>query len=368
MNPFLISGYISPDYFCDREEETGRLLNSIHNSRNITLISERRLGKTGLLKHVETQIEKETVFIYIDLYSTLHLHDFIFLLSNEVLKKLEPFTEKVIKKITGFFGVLRPKFSFDPQSGAPSIEFSITSKTDADLTVSMLFEYIRQAGKKVTVAFDEFQQILKYPEKNMEALLRTEIQKDATTCFIFCGSQTHLLISIFNDYARPFYQSTEILFLGKIEEEKYAKFILAHFEKNNTKISIDTAKYIYELNHGITYNVQYMCNKLYSLNPEVLTPEMATELIHEITTENEIVYYNYRELVTELQYNILKAVAKEEAVEKPFSNSFIKKYKLGSTSSVKSGIDALVNKGILIYSQKLRVTDLYFSLWLKKQL
>jgi len=368
MNPFLTSGYVSPEYFCDREDETERLINSIRNSRNITLISERRLGKTGLLKHAETQIEKETVFIYIDLYATLHLLDFIFLLSNAVLKNLEPFSEKVIKKITGFFGALMPKFTFDPQTGAPGIEFTITSKNNADLTVTMLFEYIRQSGKKVIVAFDEFQQILKYPEKNMEALLRTEIQKDATTCFIFCGSQTHLLISMFNDYARPFYQSTEILFLDKIDKDKYAKFIVAHFGKINTKISIETAKFIYELNHGITYNVQYMCNKLYSLNPEVVSPELATELINEITTENEIVYYNYRELLTELQYNILKAVAKEEAVEKPFSNSFIKKYKLGSTSSVKSGIDTLVNKGILIYNQKLRVTDLYFSLWLKKQL
>lgn len=368
MNPFLISGYIGPKYFCDREEESQKLVNSIRNSRNVTLISERRLGKTGLLKHVETQIENETIFVYIDLYPTLHLQDFILLLSNEILKKLEPFSEKVIKKITGFFGVLRPKFSFDPQTGAPSIEFSVTNQTDADMTVSMLFEYIRQAGKNVTVAFDEFQQILKYPEKNVEALLRAEIQKDATTCFIFCGSQTHLLISMFNDYARPFYQSTEILYLGKIDEEKYATFIVAHFKQNNTKISMDTAKFIYGLNNGITYNVQYMCNKLYSYNFKEVTSEIATELIHEIITENEIVYYNYRELVTELQYNILKAVAKEEAVEKPLSNSFIKKYKLGSASSVKSGIDMLVSKGFLLYNQKLRVTDLYFSFWLKHQL
>ena len=98
MNPFLTSGYEGSDYFCDREDETARLINSIRNSRNTTLISERRLGKTGLLKHVETQIENETVFIYIDLYSTLHLQDFILLLSNAVLKKLEPFSEKVIKK------------------------------------------------------------------------------------------------------------------------------------------------------------------------------------------------------------------------------------------------------------------------------
>lgn len=368
MNPFLISGYKSPEYFCDREVETEKIVNAIQNVRNITLVSERRLGKTGLLKHVENQIGKEITFIYIDLYATLDLQDFILLLSNAVLQKLEPFSDKVIKKITAFFSSLRPRFSFDPQSGTPNLELSITNKSDADLTVTMLFEYIRQSENKVTVAFDEFQQILRYPEKNMEALLRTEIQKDFTNCFIFCGSQTHLMISIFNEYARPFYQSTEILPLGKIEKSRYAQFISQHFEKNNMKLSVSTAEHIYELNQGITYNVQYMCNKLFSYNSNEVTTEMASGILTEIINENEIVYYNYRELVTELQYNILKAVAKEEAVEKPLSNSFIKKYKLGSASSVKSGIDTLVTKGMLIFNNGLRITDWYFSLWLKKQL
>ena len=368
MNPFLISGYKGPEFFCDREEETKKIVNAIRNSRNITLVSERRLGKTGLLKHVENQINNETSFIYIDLYPTLNLQGFILLLSNAVLQKLEPFSEKVIKKITSFFSVLRPKFSFDNQSGVPSLELSITSKSDADLTVTMLFEYIRQAEKKVTVAFDEFQQILRYPEKNIEALLRTEIQKDSVTCFIFCGSQTHLLISMFNEYARPFYQSTEILSLGKIDKAIYAQFISRYFKNNNMILSVSTAEHIYGLNQGITYNVQYMCNKLFSYNSDEVTPEMASNILDEIITENEILYYNYREFVTDLQYSILKGVAKEEAVEKPFSNSFIKKYSLGSASSVKSGIDTLVTKGILIFNNGLRITDWYFSLWLKKNL
>ncbi len=368
MNPFLITGYKSPEFFCDRVEETRKLINSIQNSRNITLVSERRLGKTGLLHHVENQTGNEIAFIYVDLYATLDLKDFIQLFSNELLKKLEPFSEKVIKKITGFFAALRPKFTFDPQSGSPNLEFSVSDKSDIDLTINKLFEYIKQSDKKVVVAFDEFQQILKYPEKNVEALLRSEIQKDTDNCFIFCGSQTHLLISMFNDYARPFYQSTDILHLGKINKSKYAGFISGHFSKYNKKLDLQTAEFIYELNQGITYNVQYMCNKLFSDDTEEVTNEIVSDTLTRIIDENEIVYYNYRELVTELQFNILKAVAKEETVEKPFSISFIKKYKLGSSSSVKSGIDNLVNKGILIYNKGLRVSDWYFSLWLKKQL
>ena len=42
-NPFLIAGYHSPEYFCDRETEC--ILNALHHERNLTLVAPRRMGK-----------------------------------------------------------------------------------------------------------------------------------------------------------------------------------------------------------------------------------------------------------------------------------------------------------------------------------
>jgi AAA+ ATPase superfamily predicted ATPase len=369
MNPFLISGYKSPEYFCDREKETQKLINAIENSRNVTLISERRIGKTVLLNHVANRVQNQVVFIYIDLYPTLQLKDFNKLLSEKVIEKLEPFSDKVIRKLTVLFSALRPSFSFDPETGAPNLELNIHSVSDAEKSISLLFQYIRESGKKVVIAFDEFQQILSYPEKNVEALLRSEIQKDTNSCFIFSGSRKHLLISMFNEYSRPFYQSAEILPLEKIEKEEYTKFITHHFQTNNFEINESTPAYIYELNNGITYNVQYICNKMFSQQGEVFDNKLADKILDEVLKENELVYYNYRELVTTLQFKILKAIAIEKVVEKPYSNEFIGKYKLKSTSSVKTSIEILLKKGILAQQQQgIRVSDLYFSFWLAKQL
>ena len=78
-NPFLVSGYESPEFFCDREKETEDLLETLHTGRNITLTSPRRLGKTGLIKHIYHLLRLEdpkVTVIYIDLYSTESLHDF----------------------------------------------------------------------------------------------------------------------------------------------------------------------------------------------------------------------------------------------------------------------------------------------------
>jgi len=51
-NPFVISGYTAPEYFCDRQDELQKLKNGIKNGRNITLIAPRRIGKTGLINHL----------------------------------------------------------------------------------------------------------------------------------------------------------------------------------------------------------------------------------------------------------------------------------------------------------------------------
>lgn len=57
-NPFLIVGYQGPEYFCDREKETEVILSALHNGRNITLVSPRRMGKTGLIKNVFIRYKK----------------------------------------------------------------------------------------------------------------------------------------------------------------------------------------------------------------------------------------------------------------------------------------------------------------------
>ena len=79
-NPFIIKGYKSADLFCDREKETEKILNLIQNSVDITLISPRKFGKSGLIRHVFNQISQRNLdykTIYVDIFSTLNLNEFI---------------------------------------------------------------------------------------------------------------------------------------------------------------------------------------------------------------------------------------------------------------------------------------------------
>ena len=59
INPFVVYGYKGAEYFCDRQKETEKMISSLHNERNITLVAPRRMGKTGLIHHVFHQMEEQ---------------------------------------------------------------------------------------------------------------------------------------------------------------------------------------------------------------------------------------------------------------------------------------------------------------------
>ena len=83
---------------------------------------------------------------------------------------------------------------------------------------------------------DEFQQINNYPEKNIEQLLRTIVQSYPSIPFIFSGSSKHMIGPMFLSAGRPFYQSSELMFLDKIEEADYRKFITDMLSAGNKTI------------------------------------------------------------------------------------------------------------------------------------
>ena len=45
INPFIVSGKIPEEYFCDRVEESDQMEKSLRNQLNVVLTSSRRMGK-----------------------------------------------------------------------------------------------------------------------------------------------------------------------------------------------------------------------------------------------------------------------------------------------------------------------------------
>ena len=368
MNPFLIKTYHSPLYFCDREEETSKIMSAITNGRDILLISLRRMGKTGLLDHIQHlyKEQNEVIFIYFDIYYTRNLADFINKFGSATIKSLEKTKSKVLKKVSTFIKTITPSAHLNPITMDFDLDFKVQSAEDANITIAQIFDLIKASNKKIVIAIDEFQQIEKYPEKNLEAILRTYIQKINNLNMIYAGSSAHVLLSMFTTESRPFYQSTQLLELGPIKASKYTPFIKEKFESGGRSINEETINWLLKKSRHHTYYIQHICNRAYESRKKKIDIAFLSNLILNILEENKSYYFRYRDLLTKSQFNLLVAIAKEDKAKKITSSEFIRKHKLGATSTISSSIKALQkNEFIFKQNEEYYVYDIFFSLWMK---
>lgn len=368
INPFTTKDYISPEYFCDREKEIKQLINSILNQRNTTILSQRKIGKTSLIKHLlYTLKDRDGISVhYFDLYPTLNLVDFTNLLCNSLMGYYESKPEKVLQKLIKVLGQFRPKITVDEYTGRPSLGLDLQSETETGNSLGVLFNYLDQQDKKVVLAIDEFQQITKYPETNVEAVLRSHIQASKNIVLVFSGSSRHMLTSIFNDYARPFYQSTGFLFLDKIEPSIYKKFISDNFIRGKAVITPGALEYIMDWTMGVTYFVQEVCNRLYSQRFNHIDIKEVKQTCLNILEERTPLYLVYAELLTNQQMSLLRALAHEIYTQQPTSAAFLSKYSLGAASTVRRSMETLETKNMIITEEgKYTLPDVFLMRWLQ---
>jgi len=351
FNPFSISGYKGAAYFCDREEETERLVKYTLNQVSVTLFAYRRLGKTGLVKHAFNRLSssKESICIYVDILGTIGLKDFTNQLATSIYNAFPP-NKSIGKKIINVILSLRPTITFDALTGTPNISINTQNTEQQVATLNQLFAFLDQQKKQITIAIDEFQQILTYPEKNIEALLRTQMQQLNNTTFIFCGSNQKMMHEIFNSAKRPFFASCTPMYLDFIEEEKYSRFIKSLFEKNKRTISVEALTFICDWTRRHTFYTQYFCNSLFSRNHKINGLEEARETAVEILKIQENSFYQYRNLLTSTQWDVLKGIAKAGQLFRPNSKDFINENRLGSPSAVNRAIEGLLNKEMIFYN------------------
>lgn len=364
-------GYRGPEYFCDRKAESAALLNYMQNGVHVAMFAQRRLGKTGLIQHVFHPFERaqKMVCIYMDILSTQNITEFTNHLATAVYNRFPP-RQSIGKTLVELIQRMRPTINFDELSGLPSVALNLDTKSQKENTVGQILKTLDTQGVKVVIAIDEFQQILEYPETNTEAILRAQMQHLKNTTFIFCGSNQKMMQQLFNSAKRPFYASCTSLTLDKIDEVSYRKFIKHHFTAHKRTIDDECIDFILEWSCRHTFYSQYICNTLFARNKKHTQLQDAYDTAVEILLLHESTFYQYRNLLTTAQWNLLRAIAKEVKVYQPQSKQFIQKHALGTPALVKRGIDALLEKDLIFYDScsdepYYEVYDKFLLRWLK---
>lgn len=350
MNPFSYGSVVSGDYFFNRIGEIEQIKTDLKNGNNLILYAPRKYGKTSLVNKVLNELEDENYnTIYLDFFNVIDKNKFVELYAKKLLKKQKLSIEDLLKKFSRFVKNLSPVVKVD-SFGNPSFELSVINKEiDSNFEdVVNLPEKWGSEKEKWIIVFDEFQEINKLNGDNFEKELRSIIQFHQNVTYLFLGSKTHLLLNMFRDKNRAFYNIGKFIKLDKISEVDNIEFIRSRFKQFDIEISDDQIGSILEATERIPFYVQFLASELWQnvISQKNHVDNQDIELAVEgIISSQSDFYLELYDKLSKYQKKVLLAIA--ESGKEIYSKKYADKFDLSTASSTQRAISKLQDIGII---------------------
>jgi hypothetical protein len=370
-NPFILSVIPSDAPFCDRIEELEQLTSYARNGTNVVLFSPRRFGKTSLVKRVQANLAKQGMLaLYTDFFGVTSVDDVAGKIARSVyafIQRNESLMKKALRLLTTFRPVFKPEqdgsFSIGIELARPSLHgIDLLDKTLEGLGV-----FMEQVGpEKIHIVFDEFQEITELKEKRIESTLRSHIQFQLSSYF-FVGSRRRILLKMFNEKNRPFFQSAQLYELKRLPHDDLVVYLVAQFKKGAKRCSEKNARNISSISRQYPYYAQKLALNVYAVSGKVVQDKDIIKAL-EIMIENETYFYQATlQSLAPRQIALLRALAVEPS-KTILSNQYIRKHDLGSIGGVQSAIKKLRQMDLVEIDtdSQYRTVDPIFSKWLQK--
>ena len=162
-NPFQYGGVVSGDAFCNRRKELEDLQKAMESGEKLFVYSERRFGKTSLVRLALDRLpKKQVVSAYIDLWPTDGAFSFAAVTAKALAESMSTRAERMLETAKAFFGRLSPSITVNNE-GRPEITFGTKGFGEPGPELDEVLEAPQriavQGGRRVVVVFDEFQRI-----------------------------------------------------------------------------------------------------------------------------------------------------------------------------------------------------------------
>ncbi len=370
-NPFAYSNYVTGESFCNRKKELSELLRYIKGSQNVLLYSHRRHGKSSLIQQVFRELMGKNLNIgamHIELYGTISEKDFI-TRTFQGLNQLETNFERLLKSVSNALKNIKLSLSIDSATGGASISPSfeaLNEKTVLEELMKMLLKYSQ--NRKLVIAFDEFQEVANYTEEGFEKRLRSFIQQHSNICYIFSGSQQHLITEMFNSNNRAFYKLAESFPLDKIETKHYIPWVQNLFSRKSVHLHTEL---IEEIVARFENHPMYIQNFLFHLWEEPGEKGFSTRIINKL--ENAIIekrsleHTVLWETLSINQKKTLKLILLNNGANL-FNADSLKSVDLKTGSLVTKALSSLIKKELIVKNGSYLIQDIVFKKWLQKTL
>jgi hypothetical protein len=371
-NPFYLQEVPVDAPFCNRRTELKELQAYAEGKANVVLFSPRRYGKTSLVKRIQkTLSNKGAVTLFADFFGVASVDDVASRLAKAVFvitHKKDPLWKSALRTMKSFRPVLKP----DPSGGVSlSVEPSGAGKGGLELleeTMDSLREFVNTTKSLVHVALDEFQEIVTLKEAlQVEGIMRTHIQQQQASYF-FIGSRRRILLGIFNERQRPFFQSAINYPLRLLPSEELAEFIAEQFKKNKGRCTEAMGRKLVSLTGFHPYYSQKLAFFAYELSKTV-TEELINRAMDRLILSEKPVFEAILQGLSPHQRLLLRALAKE-ATTKLLASGYIQKHGLGSVGGVQHSSRQLEELDLIEKDEETgvwRPVDPILTIWLRMQ-
>jgi hypothetical protein len=369
--PFIYGKTVEMNNFTDREKECEQLIQNFFSLVNTTVISPRRWGKSSLVQKAAEQTmskNKNIKVCLIDIFNVRSENGFYEHFAQSLIKATSTRWEDWVENAKVFLFRLMPKLSFTPDNQA-EISFGIAWEElnkNPDEIID-LAENIAKAKKiKIVVCIDEFQGIGNFEDSlAFQRKLRAHWQHHQNVAYCLYGSKRHMLLDIFSNPEMPFYKFGDIMFLEKINNKTWGKFVRKRFKDTGKSITIKEAEYLAGQVENHSYYVQQLAQQAWLRTKTACSIPIIDDSLQSIKNQLSLLFVGLTEMLTATQLYFLQAILDGETV---FGQENLKKYRLGTSANIIRIKNTLLSKEIIdITAKNIEIQDPVFKLWLKEE-
>ena len=366
-NPFKFGDPVKGEYYLARPELTNTITQFLSNRIHIVLIGPRRFGKTSFIFNLLEELERQSyVCISVDIFNITSHRDFL----QQLLRALSS-KKNLWSKVKDFFSHLRPKMlaDIDPNSGNPSFGITMEPFPEGDIkeAIQDALTGLNKLGPRVILAIDEFQKICEIDDQGwLEATLRTHMQQQQNTAFLFTGSRKSLIYDMLNNNTRPLYRSCQTIEFPSFGDE-FTDWVIERFLKVRITCDKKAVQHLRKLVQDTPNYVQMVCFHLVAEGIHPITQAAVEKALTKVVRQNAYAYQTLLNSLTLTQQRVLRLAAKEG--KQIFHRQLLTKYEISSGAALASALKALKEKGILdeegTHKGSVVFDDPLFAIWLK---
>ena len=370
--PFSYGKIVESLDFTDRTEETSKLMFNIQSLTNTVIISPRRWGKSSLVAKAISSLDnkqKEYLFVRMNVFKCETPQEFYELYAKKIMEDISSSAESLLSNAKEFISRLLPKLSISDPSGQYEIALGVDVK-DSNIEEDILDlpqQIALKKKKKVVVCIDEFQQIGDFKDtKRFQKILRDHWQNHQNVAYILYGSKKHMMLKIFGQYNSPLYRFGDMMFIDKISNEEWKKYIVTRFKDTGKNITAEMAGYLAEQVENHPYYVQQLAQYTWLRTSKTCSRETVDHALQAMLNSLNLQFVNLMDSLSEKQRNFLCAVC--NGVKNYSATETLRQYHLGTSGNIRILKNALLKRDLIDVSGKnIEIQDPLLKRWIMQE-